>query len=399
MNDIDLSNPDTYTKSVPYEAFRVLRDTDPVSRRDEPNGGRYWAVTRYADVRAVLSNPAQFSSARNGSLISDPPPPMLAKMREGLLHKDPPDHTRVRRLVNKAFTPRRVAELEHRIERHASALVGAILDRGSCDFAKDVAKEMPLFVICEILGVPLADRQRLHRLTERMLESPVSDPAEALKDVGAAVAEMRAYGTELGREKRARPADDLVSDILASEEEQRRITDGEFEALFLLLFNAGSDTTASLLGFGVNLLLDRPDLYDRLRGDLSLVPRAIEEILRYEPPVIQFRRTATSAVEVASTRIDEGDKVVVYFPSANRDERVFPDPDRFDIDRTPNDHLSFGHGTHFCFGAPLARVEAKHVFQQLFRRVRKIERAGPLEMGRSNFVRGLKSLKVSLTRG
>ena len=393
---VDLSDPDTYLHGVPYEAFRRLRDDEPVSRRTEPNAKTYWAVTRYADVLTVLKNPALFSSARGGSLIGDPPPPMLEKMRDGLLHKDPPDHTRMRRMVNKAFTPRRVQELEDRIEHHARELVDGIVARGRCDFAAEVAGEMPLFVICEILGVPVEDRARLHKLTERMLESPVAGVAASMQDTFLAVQEMRAYGAELGRKKREQPAGDLVSDLVNGEEEQKKMTAGEFEALFLLLFNAGSDTTKTLLCFAVDYLADHPDLWARLRADARLLPPFIEEMLRYESPVIQFRRTATRETQLGGRTIAEGDKVVLFFPSANRDERVFPDPDRFDPARSPNDHLSFGHGTHFCFGAPLARVEARHVLQQLVRRVGKIERTSPLTLGRSNFVRGVKRLELAV---
>lgn len=391
---IELSNPDTYAEGMPYEAFKQLRSEQPVSWRSESGGNDYWAVTRYQDVVTILRNPAEYSSWRGGSLISDPSPAFLDKMREGLLHRDPPAHTALRRLVNKAFTPRRIMELEKRIAYYATVLVDRVIDRGSCDFARDIAAEMPVFVICEILGVPIEDRLRLTSLTERMLETPVTDRTASAQDTMAAVAEMRAYGAELGRQKRREPANDLVSELLHVENEGQKLTEGEFEALFLLLFNAGSDTTRSLLCFGLNLLLDHPDLLVRLREAPTLLPVAIEEMLRYESPVIQFRRTATTEVELGGCRISEGEKVVVFFPSANRDEMVFSEPERFDISRSPNDHLSFGYGTHFCLGAMLARVEARHVFQQVLGRLRGLERAGPLVTARSNFVRGVRHLEI-----
>ncbi len=331
-------------------------------------------------------------------MLADPPAEFLEKLREGMLNRDPPDHTMLRRLVNKAFNPRRVAELEVRVARRAAELVAAVRDRGACDFAVEVAGEMPLFVICEILGVPLEDRARLFALTERMLGTSVTDRAASLLDGMAAADEMRTYGAQLGAHKRAHPADDLVSDLLAAEFDGRRLTDGEFQAFFMLLFNAGSDTTRSLLCFGLDLLIDRPDVYRRLQADPALIPNAVEEMLRFDPPVIQFRRTATDAAELGGRTIAEGDKVVVFFPSANRDDHVFADPDRFNIDRPPGDHLAFGYGTHYCVGAPLARMEAKYVFRELVSCVEQVERTGALVASRSNFIRGVRHLEIRYRR-
>jgi cholest-4-en-3-one 26-monooxygenase len=390
---IDLSNPDTYTEHVPYAEFARLRREAPVARRHEHIGGEYWAVTRHADVVKVLKTPAVFSSARMGSLISDPPPAFLPTIRQGMLHRDPPDHTKLRRVVNQEFTPSRVVKLERQIEVRAAALVDAVAGSGECDYARDVAGEMPVQVICDILGVPMSDRGGLTKLTERMLESPLRDPAAAMQDTLGAVAEMKAYGNQLADEKRAHPTDDLLSDLIHGEAGQT-LTQGEFEALFVLLFNAGSDTTKSLLAFGVNLLLERPELWERLQREPELVGGAVEEMLRFEPPVIQFRRTASRDTELNGVQIREGEKVVVFFPSANRDESVFERPDEFDIERKQNDHLSFGYGTHFCLGAPLARVEAKHVLLQSLARFDSPKRIAPLVTNRSNFVRGVRSLQI-----
>jgi cholest-4-en-3-one 26-monooxygenase len=253
---------------------------------------------------------------------------------------------------------------------------------------------MPLFMISEILGVPAEDRSALYALTVRMFSTEVIDPAAALRDKMAAAAEMRQYGAELGRRKRADPADDLTSELVSAELDGRKLTEGEFQAFFMLLFNAGTDTTRSLLCYGLDLLLDRPAVIERLRAEPSRWPTAIEEMLRYESPVIQIRRTATRDVELAGQRIAEGDKVVVFFPSANRDETVFADPDRFDIERSPNDHIAFGFGTHHCLGAPLARLESKHLFCELLAQVRDLERAAPAVPTRTNFVRGLRHLEI-----
>lgn len=392
---VDLTNPDNYTNGVPHDAFRHLRAHDPVSWQAGPGGRGFWAVTRYHDVVTVLRTPKVYSSWLGGALLADPPPEFLEKLREGMLNRDPPDHTMLRRLVNRAFSPRRVEELDGRIAEHARALVARVRGAGRCDFAVEIAGEMPLFVICEILGVPHEDRRALYALTARMFGSEIADPAAAFADGMAAAEQIRAYGAELGRRKTAAPGDDMISDLLTAEIEGRRLTEGEFQAFFMLLFNAGADTTRSLLCYGLDLLLDRPRELELLRRDPSLLPAAIEEILRYEPPVIQFRRTATQDTELAGRQIHAGDKVVVFFPSANRDEAVFAEPDRFDITRSPNEHLAFGYGTHFCLGAPLARLESKHVLREVLAQLPGLERAAPIVPARTNFIRSIRHLEIA----
>jgi hypothetical protein len=335
-----------------------------------------------------------FSSWRGGALLADPPPEFLAKLREGMLNRDPPDHTLLRRLVNKAFTPKRIAELETRIAEHARILVDRVRADGRCDYAQQIAGEMPLYVICEILGVPDIDRRRLYALTERMFGSTIADPRAAFADGMTAADELRGYADELVRTKTARPTEDVTSDLIAADIDGRRLTAGELQAFFMLLFNAGADTTRSLLCFALELLLDHPGELARLRDDPTLLPTAIEEVLRYEPPVIQFRRTATADTQLAGVSIREGDKVLVFFPSANRDAAVFADPDRFSVGRTPNDHLGFGHGAHFCLGAPLARLESKHVLAETLAQLDAIEPAGPSVHSRTNFIRSVRELPI-----
>lgn len=389
-DEIDLVDPDTYARGIPYEVFRWLREHAPVSWR----APGYWAVTRYRDILTVLKTPEVFSSWRGGALFEDPPPEFLAKLRENMLNRDPPEHTALRRLVNHAFSPKRLAALEEHIAAHAKTLVDRVIERGHCDFATELAGEMPLSVICEILGVPLEHRQQLYALTARMFGSDNPDRAEAFRDAMAAGGELRAYGAMLERAKREAPGDDLATDLLDAEIEGRRLNTGEFQAFFMLLFNAGADTTRTLLCFGLDLLLSHPEIHARLRDTPALLPRAIEEMLRFEPPVVHFRRTATRDFELAGKRIAEGDKVVVFFPSANRDESMFADPDRFDIDRWPNHHLSFGAGPHFCLGAPLARIESKHVFREVLTRLTGIERAGPLVRARASFIRSVQHQEI-----
>jgi len=390
---VDLSSPDTYADGFPHEVFRELRARDPVSLQKDSTGKPFWAVTRYQDVVTVLRTPAVFSTWRGSVLFDDPPPEFLAKLRESMLNRDPPDHTRLRRLVNHVFSPRRIEMLEHQLASHARSLIARVRGRQRCDFATDIAGEMPLFVICEILGIPHEDRTKLYALTARMFANTTP---ETLKDAMAAATALREYGVRLAAAKRETPEDDLLSDLVAAEVEGRHLTDGELQAFFMLLFNAGADTTRSLLCLGLDLLFDHPATLAELRADPAKVPDAIEEMLRYETPVIQFRRTATTAIRLGNAEIQENDRVVVFFPSANRDAAQFPDPDRFDIRRTPNPHLAFGHGPHFCAGANLARLEAKHVLLELLRGFPRLERAAPIVRSRTNFVRSVTSQPINL---
>jgi cytochrome P450 len=388
---VDLASPDTYTRGIPHDELRRLRAEEPVAWC--PQAGGFWAVTRYRDVVSVLRSPQTFSSWKGGVLLEDPPPEFLIKLRESLMNRDPPDHTRLRRLVNRTLNPRRLEALDQRVAAHAAELVHAVRRRGACDFAHDLAEAMPLFVICEILGVPEDDRRALYALTDRMFSTEPRDPAEAMRDKVAAAGEMRAYGAQLAARRRSAPADDLMSELAAEPE----LTDGELQAFFMLLFNAGTDTTRSLLSYGMDLLLDRPDVVAHLREDAARIPIAIEEMLRYQPPVIQIRRTAAETTALAGVRIAEGDKVVVFFPSANRDETAFPDPDTFDPSRSPNDHVAFGYGAHFCLGAPLARLEARHVFREILAQLGDIRRAGEMVPARTNFVRSIRRLPIAFS--
>lgn len=372
---------------MPHDVFRRLREEDPVSWQEMPDGPGFWAVTRHADVVAVLRQPAIFSSWRGGAVLADPPRAFLEKLRENMLNRDPPAHSVLRRMVSKTFSPRRIAALEQRIAEHARALVDRVRDRDGCDFAAEIAAEMPLFVICELLGVPAEDRQELYGWTDRMLRSDV-----ALPERMAAAEAMRSYATDLGRYKAAEPGDDLISDLLNA-----GLTGGEFQAFVMLLFNAGSETTRSMLCLGLDILLDRPDVLDEMRRDPRKLTLAFEEMLRFEPPIIQVRRTVAADTVLGDRTLREGDKVLVFFPSANRDAEVFTDADRFDPGREPNEHVGFGSGPHFCLGAPLARAECVHVFRELLT-LPAIERDGPMVRARTNFMRTVHHLPIRLGR-
>jgi len=394
---IDLLSPASFADGQPHEQFRWLRANAPVYRHPEPDGPGFWAVTRYDDVRAVGHDDERFSSV---------PTIMIPDIEEGLgfeghqmmLMSDPPYHTRLRRTINREFTPRAAERLRPRIRELAHQIVDAVVERGECDLVVDVAGEMPSFVIAELLGLPLDDGRRLYHLTETIHAAPETQPEGAAL---GAVLEMFNYAHGVVEEKRRRPGADLATQLLEAEVDGHRLDDIDFNLFFLLLVDAGGDTTRNLVGGGMAALFDHPDERRRLDSDLAgRLPTAVEEMLRWVSPVIYMRRTATGDVELAGTPIAAGDKVVMYYGSANRDERVFADPDRFDLGRTPNEHIAFGGGgPHFCLGAHLARVEVQELLAEMLPRLAELEPAGPVEWLASNFISGPKHLPVRFTPG
>jgi cytochrome P450 len=276
--------------------------------------------------------------------------------------------------------------------------VDEVVERGECDFVEDVAGEMPSFVIADVLGLPLDDGRRLYRLTEAIHAAPESQPEGAAL---GAVLEMFNYAHDVAEQKRRNPTDDLSSALVAAEVDGERLDDIDFNLFFILLVDAGGDTTRNLLGGGLVALFDHPEQRRRLEADRErYLPTAIEEMLRWVSPVIHMRRTATRDVELAGTQIAAGDKVVMYYGSANRDPRAFAEPDRFDVGRTPNEHIAFGGGgPHFCLGAHLARIEINELLSEVLVRMPDLQPTGPTEWLPSNFISGPKHLPVRFTPG
>jgi cytochrome P450 len=392
---IDLLSPASFAHGQPHEQFRWLREHAPVFRHAEPDGPGFWAVTRYEDVRAVGRDPEAFSSVPT-TMIPDPVPGVDFGDHQMMLMSDPPHHTRLRRTINRQFTPRAAEQLRPRIRQLAGRIVDAVIERGECDFVTDVAGEMPSFVIAELLGLPLDDGRRLYQLTETIHAAPESQPEGAAL---GAMLEMFNYAHGVAEEKRARPGDDLASTLLTTEVEGHLLDDIDFNLFFILLVDAGGDTTRNLLGGGLVALFEHPDQRRRLQDDLAgLLPTAVEEMLRWVSPVIYMRRTAARDVELSGTTITAGDKVVMYYGSANRDERAFADSDQFDIARQPNDHIAFGGGgPHFCLGAHLARIEIQETLAEVLTRMPDVEQAGDVEWLPSNFISGPKHLPVRFT--
>jgi cytochrome P450 len=387
--ELDLADAATYRNGPPHAVFARLRAEAPVCWHPEAAGPGFWALTKHADVLTVSRDSATFSSARAGYMTQDMDPLAVAQSRLMLLGMDPPEHTRLRGLVNRGFTPRQVARLEPRIRALSVAIVDAVAPRGACDFVTDVSGELPSLLIAELMGIPPDDGRRLYELTERMHQSGA--PA----DQQAAVVEMLTYSAGVRAAKRAKPGDDIASVLLEAEIDGERLSDLEFDLFFLLLINAGGDTTRNLVASGMLALLAHPDQLAAVRADLSLLPSAIEEMLRFVPPVVQFRRTLQRDVELRGVKLREGEKVVMFYPAANRDEEVFAEPDRFDVERAPNPHLAFGGGgAHYCLGANLARLEIRCLFEEVLGRLRALELAGPVERLHSSFIDGPRRMPV-----
>jgi cytochrome P450 len=407
----DVFDPRVFARGVPHDALRLLRDTEPVSWQEEhevgawPSGPGFWAVTRYADVRHVLRSPADFSSSLGATQIRDPDPADLPFIRRMVLNMDPPEQVRLRTLVTAAFTRRRLERFADTIGQRAAGLLGAARAAGRCDLTREVTDELPLANLCDLLGVPAADRALLLEWTNRVIG--YQDPEHGAVVRGpdgrpvnprspAQLADMFGYAEELAARKRRTPADDVMTALVQAEVDGQRLTEAELKMFFFLLVIAGNDTVRSALPGGVLLLLRHPEQYARLRAAPELLPSAIEEMLRLHPPVLTFRRTATRDLELAGTAIRAGDKVVVYHVSANVDERRFPDPFHFDLARSPNEHLAFGQGPHLCLGAAFARLQMRAFFGE-FLAVGEATLADEPRRLTSNFINGLTSLPLRWT--
>lgn len=409
MRDPDLTDLDRFADGPPHADYRWLRDESPLHRHEPtehtPDGEGYWSLTRHEDVAWAARQPDLFSSAGGGdrdgggTLIEDLPAGFAAGVLFNM--QDDPRHHHIRRVVTPALSPRRLREIRAELADRCDALLDAALAHDPVDLLVEVAAELPLQAIASLLGVPQEDRHFLLDWADATLDHADDDPGRPSTRAQDAQAAMSAYGTRALAERQSCPADDLLSRIVTADLPPAAgpggpLTDLEQEMFFHLLVAAGSETTRNSIAAGLLALADRPDDWAALRADRSLLPGAVEESLRWASSTIYNRRTATAEVERHGRTIRAGDKVVLWWQAANFDERVFPDPHRFDVRRDPNPHLAFGLGSHFCLGANLARLEMELVFDGLLDRVERIEVAGPVERTRSNKHAGFRHVPVRL---
>lgn len=407
VDDIDLNDPDLFRRGGHHEVFTRLRHEDPVHWTPEREGTGYWSITRHADLVAANRDTETFSNQVGGVNIYEMGdlPPEFDMRGQMMLTTDPPAHTRYRLLVNKGFTPRMIGRLEPVLAARATQIVDEVIEAGHCEFVTEVAAELPLQAIADIMGVPEDERHRLFDWSNRMVgaddpEYNDSDDLDSRVDAQTAAAELFAYADELGRARTLEPRDDVVTALINAEIDGDRLTTAEFDLFVLLLAVAGNETTRNATANGMHALLTHPDELAALRGDPTLIDGAIEEILRWSTPVLHFRRTATRDVELRGRTIRKGDKVVMWHISANRDEDVFEDPFRFDIRRSPNEHIAFGGGgAHYCLGANLARLELRLIFAEVVSRMVDPQLDGEVERLRSNFINGIKHMPIRYRPG
>lgn len=398
----DIYSPDLYRDGPPHALFAELRHTDPVHWQEIPGQAGYWAVLRHADVVEVARQPLLYSAETGGVIMEDIPAEQLESMKRMLLAMDPPRHGQFRRPVAPRFRAKVIAGMEGRVREVVSAILDEAAGSGTVEFVQDVAAKVPSRVFGQIMGLPEEDLPRIHHLSEQLTSSQDPEfaydgPAEDAPN-GASM-EMALYAIRFAAGRRAmeQPPEDLTTLLLGTEFAGEPMDDIGFASFFVQMVTAGNDTTKTMLTAGLLTLLDHPDQLARLRADHSLLPDAVEEMLRYDNPLHYFRRTATDDAALGGTKIAAGDKVVMIYTSANRDEMIFDRPQAFDIRRHPNPHLSFGIAEHFCLGAHLARLEARVFFEELFDRFATFEPAGPAVRVRSNLNNAYRAVPMTLT--
>lgn len=408
LKDVDIVDPDNFVSGAYHEMFKVLRAEDPVHWTEEPDGPGFWSVTKLRDLQSVNRDTATYSSEMGGTQrfnIADQDPDFDTRGKM-LIDTDPPKHTRYRRIVNKGFTPRMIGLLESHLQYRAELIVDNVIERGECDLVNDLAAELPLQAIAEMMGVPQEDRHLLFEWTNTMIGA--NDPeytgeAGSSSEAREAAMQLYVYSNQLAAKRREDPRDDLVTKLINADIDGEALTEEEFDMFMLLLAVAGSETTRTATSHGMQALFDHPDQRDLMMENLfddGFIALANEEIVRYATPVLHFRRTAAVDTELRGKQIKAGDKVLIWHASANRDEEVFDDPDRFDLQRDPNEHVGFGGGgAHFCLGANLARAELRIIFREMLSRLPDIRPTGPAEILRSNFIHGVKHLPVGFTPG
>lgn len=410
LSDIDLLDRDAFLDGPPHEWFTFLRQNAPLYKHPEPDGPGFWVITTYDDVVAVNRNAKTFSSdQRNGGvvglenmgLIQESESPFGGDEAPALmLMMDPPAHTRYRKLVNKGFTPRMINALEEKIRAASVRIIDEAVAKGEVDFVLDVAAELPLQVIAELMGIEEEHRHDVFTWSNQMIAGGDDPEYQVAEDtLGTALVGMFGYAQQLADQRRASPQDDIVTTLLNAEVDGDRLSDMDFNMFFLLLAVAGNETTRNALSHGMNAFLEHPDQYRLLIEEPELADSATEEVLRWASPVMYFRRNALEDFELHGQEIQAGDKLSIWYPSANRDEDHFEEPFRFDITRSPNEHIAFGGGgPHFCLGASLARMEIRVLFEELAQRAPTITALGEPDRLRSNFIAGIKHLPVQLAR-
>ena len=407
--DADITSHDTYTAGVPHATFARLRADDPVHWTEEKDGSGFWSILKYEDAIAVSRDVETFTSTEGIRL--EEMDAEESEARRTMMEMDPPDHTRYRRLVSKGFTRRSVETYEDTIRQLAADVIDAALEHDEFDFVKLIAEQLPMRMLGRLLGTSDDDGHKLVEWGDALLGNTDPDFTDYPVDLvdteefrmvpfrSPASLQIFQFAQEQADQRRGCPTQDVISQLLAPTTDGTTLTDHEFNNFFTLLVAAGNDTTRYTMTHGLHTMMQHPGLWDAWKNDPSLTLSATEEILRTSAVTMHFRRTATVDVEIGGKRIKAGDKIAIWFNSANHDEDRFEKPFRFDLQREDNMHMAFGrNGPHLCLGAWLARMEVRLVFEELMKRVDRLESNGAVQYLRSNFIAGIKSLPVKVVR-
>jgi cytochrome P450 len=393
-DDIDIYAPEQYAIEVPHDKLTRLRNEDPVHWHELPDGDGCWYLLKHGDVAHASREWESYSAAKGGIVIEKASPEAMERNRTQLLSMDPPEHREMRSLVLTAFTPRTIDAMEPWLREQSRMIMERAKAMGECDFVNDVAGELPMQTISQMMAVPGEHRSRIVQLADDVIASGGHERGPDDEDPGMVLAGL---GYEMAAARKGKDGTDLISLMLRATYQGEPLDEVGFAGLFVQIAVAANETTRSLLAGGLLALVANPDAYRALEADRSRIPTAVEEMLRWVTPVHYFRRTATRDIELRGKIIREGDRVVLHYTSANFDEEVFADPQRFDIARDPNPHLAFGWGEHFCLGARLARLEARVFYEELFDAFSSVEVIGPIERLASNLTNTTKRIPVRLT--
>jgi cytochrome P450 len=414
VDEIDLSDPAFWVRPLEQRegAFATLRSERPVPFVLEreipelplPTGPGYWSLTRHADILEASRNPEIYCSGKGATSIADLPPE-FNEFFGGMINMDEPRHGHQRRIVSRGFTPKALAKLEADVERRADEIIDRVIELGECDFVSEIAAPLPLGIICDMMGIPESQHKMVFEKTNIILG--LGDPefgADATNLIPMALgagSELAGLMNDMAEDRRNNPGDDLTSSLLNADLEEGAMTGSELASFFVLLVAAGNETTRNAISHGMKALTDYPDQRRKWAADFDgLASTAVEEIVRWASPVIHMRRTCTRDTNLGGQAMKEGDKIVLWYSSANRDEKVFANPHQFDVARTPNEHVGFGGpGPHFCLGANLARREIRVMFERIFRRLPDLEITGPPARLESNFINGIKRMPCAFTPG
>ncbi|SFS91145.1 cytochrome P450 [Saccharopolyspora flava] len=402
----DFTDPDLNLAGIPHEEFAALRRTAPIcwveqtpearAGMSEESGTGYWALTKHADVAAVSRNTKVFSSHENAVIIRNPETATRESVEPSkvvIINQDAPEHTQLRKIISRGFTPRAIGALEEALEERARRIVREAVDTGGGNFVDQIASQFPLEVIGDMLGIPAEDRRKIFDWTNQMTGAEDPDLAREDNDPVAAAAEVLMYSMGLAAERRENPRDDIVTKLVNADVDGRGLTDDEFGFFVIALAVAGNETTRNATSHGMNAFFEHPEQWELWKRERPAT--MMDEVIRWATPVTSFQRTALEDVEVGGVEIKRGQRVGLFYASANHDDEVFTDPFTFDITRDPNPHLAFGgHGAHYCIGANLARMEVRQIFDAVADMAPDLHRTGEPQRLRSGWLNGIKDLPV-----